>query len=104
MADVSEPIPLAKWVQALRAELEQAQQEGAGRPLHFAVGPLELEFEMAVSREGGGQGGIRFWVVELGASAKHTGQKTQRVKMTLTPKTASGESVDVEDQLRQVPE
>lgn len=92
-------IELSEWIQALRTELEQAQKEGAGSQLIFTVGPLELEFEMAVGRELGGQGGVRFWVVELGASAKRTGETIQRVKMTLVPKTADGEPVDVRDRL-----
>jgi hypothetical protein len=95
----SDRVPLAEWIQALRAELEQAQQAGAGRQLQFTVGPLDLEFEMAVSREAGGEGGIKFWVLSLGASGKRVGETTQRVKLTLNPK-VDGRPLIVEDELR----
>lgn len=95
----SERIPLAEWIKALRAELEGAQLEGAGRQLQFTVGSLDLEFEMAVSREAGGEGGIRFWVLSLGASGKRGSETTQRVKLTLDPK-IDGRPLIVEDELR----
>jgi len=90
---------LAEWIQALRAELERAEQDGTNQHLQFTVGPLELEFEMAASREVGGDAGIRFWVLSLGASGKRTGETTQRVKLTLTPK-SDGQALIVEDELR----
>jgi NTP-dependent ternary system trypsin peptidase co-occuring protein len=104
MADVEGRIPLAKWIGALRAELEHAQQEGGGQQLQFTVGPLELEFEMAVTHEAGGRAGIRFWVLDLGASGKRGGETTQRVKMTLEPKTTGGQPVSVQDRLPEVPD
>jgi hypothetical protein len=100
----SDTIPLAEWMRAFRAELGRAQEEGLGQPVQFTLGPLELEFEMATTREAGGEGAVRFWVVQFGATAKHGGQTTQRVKLTLTPKTADGQPVDVHDQLRLAPD
>ncbi len=104
MADRSGLIPLTEWVGALRGELQQAQQEGMGQHLLFSLGPLELEFEMVATREASGGGDIRFWVVALGGSGKRTRQSTQRVKLTLNPKTISGGPVDVGDELSDVPD
>ncbi len=96
---VSGPIELAEWIAALRAELQAAQTEGAGKDLQFAVGPLELEFEVTASREGGGRGGIRFYVAEIGADARIQSGSTQRVKITLAPQSASGD-LKVADRFR----
>lgn len=97
MSDMTERIGLADWITSLRAELQQAQKEGVGKELQFAVGPLDLEFEMTATREADGKAGIKFWLVELGGGAKASSGVTQRVKMTLSPVTAAGSAVTVGD-------
>lgn len=89
--DVAGRIELAEWVAALRAELQAAQNEGAGKDLQFVVGPLELEFELTATREAGGKGGVKFWVADLSGDARVQSGSTQRVKMTLTPQSSSGD-------------
>lgn len=89
--DVAGRIELAEWVAALRAELQAAQNEGAGKDLQFVVGPLELEFELTATREAGGKGGVKFWVADLGGDARVASGSTQRVKMTLTPQSPNGD-------------
>jgi hypothetical protein len=90
------------FVAGLREELKAAQT-GRDPQLQFAVGPVTVEFSVVSSREGGPEGKVRFWVIEVGGSAKWSTSETQRVTLTLTPVGAHGEDVRVGDQVRQPP-
>ena len=50
---------LADTIAAVRRELSSAQTAGQGQPVQFRTGPVELEFEVAVTRTGGGEAGCR---------------------------------------------
>lgn len=78
-------IELAEVVRQLRSELNLARAASDDEELRFLLGPIELEVTVALEREGGLGGKVRFWVVELGADAKATATSTQRIKLTLTP-------------------
>jgi hypothetical protein len=98
-------IPLAKFIAALREELETAQRESDGSALRFGVGPIELDLELTTSREAGGEGGIKFYVITLGASGKRATGTTQRVKLQLTPKGEDNRPLEVaEDRLKTEPD
>ena len=58
---------------------------GQGQPVQFRTGPVELEFEVAVTRTGGGQAGVRLWVLTLGGKGELGHATTQRIKVTLQP-------------------
>jgi len=89
-------IELSDLIRNLRSELQIAQAAGAGEPLRFEVGPVELDLTIAVTREGGGGAKVRFWVVELGGDAKVSQEATQHVKLTLQPKdAATGRTPDI---------
>jgi hypothetical protein len=98
-----EGVPLADYIRVLRDQLETAQQEGAGRGVKFGVGAVELEFEVTMTREAGGRGGLKLWVVEAGADGKRSGGRTQRVRMTLTPTDDAGRPLSVTDRLPEPP-
>jgi hypothetical protein len=105
--DMTEPIRLADWIAALRAELTEAvawqhgREDAAkveGRELMvppLKLKELKLEVEIASSREskvgGGAKGGIEFWVVSAEVSgegeSRRTSQATQRVTLLLEPLT-----------------
>ncbi len=97
-------IELAQVVRQLRAELAEAQEEAHGEDLRLELGPIELELTLALNREGGAGGKVRFWVLEFGAEGRASGSSTQRVKLTLNPRLAgsseapyiSGEAGSVE--------
>ncbi len=89
-APTTSMVPLADLIQALRAELQAAIDQAKGQTLQFALGPVELEFDVEVTYEAGGQGGIQFWVFTAGASASRTSSTTQHVRLTLQPKLSSG--------------
>jgi hypothetical protein len=86
-------IPLTDVVAALRAEIERAVAAGAGASTKFGLGPIDLEFQTVVTREGGAGGKISLKVLgvgaELGASGKLTSAHTQRVKLVLNPVAAA---------------
>ena len=67
----------------MRRDLNAAQTAGAGGPVR--TGPVELEFEVAVTRTGGGQAGVQLWVLTLGGKAELAQANTQRIKVTLQP-------------------
>jgi Trypsin-co-occurring domain 2 len=86
VADGEGKLPsLADTIAAVRRELSLAQAAGAGQPVQFRTGPVELEFEVAVTRTGGGQAGVQLWVLTLGGKGELGHASTQRIKVTLQP-------------------
>ena len=89
-------IELSDLIRDLRSELQTARTAGAGEPLRFEIGPVELDLTVAVTQEGGGGAKVRFYVVELGGDAKVSRETTQHVKLTLQPKdVTTGRSPDI---------
>jgi hypothetical protein len=88
-------IELGEVIGELRRELQQAMDAGYGQPLRFELGPVELEATVAVEKGGGGEAKVRFWVLELGGDAKISQSSTQRVKLSLQPRLASGRTAMV---------
>lgn len=84
-------IPLSEAIRALRRELVEAVREGEGEELRFALGPVELELQLEVSKEAGGEASIAFWLVTVGAKGSRTQATTHTVSLTLTPIGPSGE-------------
>jgi hypothetical protein len=91
-------VGLADAVRALRTELTTAIAEGSGEALRFELGPVEMEFLLEVTREAGAEGGVKFWVVSLGGKGSVTRGSTHRVRLSLTPKDASGASPLISDE------
>jgi len=89
-------IELAEVIGELRRELQQAMHAGEGEPLRFELGPVELEATVAIEKGGGGGAKVRFWVIELGGDAKASQASTQRIKLALQPRLASGGKAWVE--------
>lgn len=96
-------IGLREAIRSLRAELSAAMVEGEGQDLRFRVGPVELEFEVQVSREAGAEGSVKFWVVSAGAKATRGTATTHRVKIALQPQTPDGKDVAVSEGVAQRP-
>lgn len=80
-------IELAEMIRALRGELHQALVDGQGDRVRFELGPVEIETTVAVDREAGLGGRIRFLVVEMNGNGKVASSQTQRIALTLHPKT-----------------
>ena len=89
---------LADTIAAVRRELGLAQAAGQGQSILFRTGPVELEFEVAVTRSGGGQAGVQLWVLTLGGKGELAHATTQRIKVTLQPvDPQTGEDAQVTD-------
>jgi hypothetical protein len=96
-ADVAqfEDIPLADAISALRQEIIAAAESGRGKQVRFKVESLELELQVAASKEAGVDGGIRFWVISIGGKTAKTTERTHSVKISLVPRTAEGGDLDL---------
>jgi hypothetical protein len=53
-------LPLRDAIKALRAELQNAYEDGMDEDIRFQTGPVELEFTVVAAREGGPEGKIKF--------------------------------------------
>ena len=102
MGDGEGKLPsLADTIAAVRRELSAAQAAGQGQPVQFRTGPVELEFEVAVTRTGGGQAGVQLWVLTLGGKGELGQATTQRIKVTLQPvNPETGEDARIADARR----
>jgi hypothetical protein len=80
-------IELSDMIRELRQQLATALADGAGEAVRFELGPVEVEATVAVSREAGADSKVRLWVVDTGANGKYAHARTQRITVTLTPKT-----------------
>ena len=76
---------LADTIAAVRRELSLAQTAGQGQPVQFRTGPVELEFDVAVTGTRGVEGGVQIWVLTLGGKLGREHATTQRIKVTLHP-------------------
>ena len=76
---------LADTIAAVRRELSAAQAAGLGQAVQFRTGPVELEFEVAVTRHPRRAGGVQIWVLTLGGKLERERATTQRIKVTLQP-------------------
>ncbi len=78
-------IPLSGAIRALRRELVESVREGKDQEVKFALGAIELELQVQVESTGGGEAGIKFWVVSLGGKGERTSGRTQTLRISLTP-------------------
>ncbi|GHI86610.1 trypco2 family protein [Streptomyces xanthophaeus] len=86
-------IPLVDAVAAVRDELLAAAAQGADQEVTFAVGPIEMEFQVELRADGKAKGGLRLWAVSAETEAGVSRGRTHRVAFTLTPRSASGEDL-----------
>lgn len=75
----------------LRSALSAAEAASVDSPLRFEVGPVDLEISFVVERDAGASAKVRFWIVEAGGEASVSSASTQRVRLTLNPRTVTGE-------------
>ncbi|MBO7936463.1 trypco2 family protein [Streptomyces antibioticus] len=80
-------IELADMIRELRTQLNTALADGEGEALRFELGPVEIEASVAVTREAGADAKVRLWVIDAGASGRYGHAETQRITLTLTPRT-----------------
>jgi hypothetical protein len=89
-------VDLADAIEAIRTQLVDAAERGAGSELAFEVGDIQLEFSVQLSHDRTVKGGVKAWVLTAGYESVTNLAETQRVSVTLSPKRrATGERVDV---------
>jgi hypothetical protein len=92
-------VRLADAVELVRSELQEARERGASSTLAFTPGPVELEFEVVFDVTAGADGGVRVWVVSLGAKGELSHGQTQRLRVTLAPvDRATGKAPQISDE------
>jgi len=74
-------VGLAEAIEALRAELTTAVEEGNGKGMQFALDPIELTFQTVVTKDANGKIG---WKV-LGLGGSYKSETTQSLTLRLAP-------------------
>jgi Trypsin-co-occurring domain 2 len=82
---LGQQIGLAEMIETLRGELESAQKHGAERPVAFCIDKVDLELKIQMSRNVGGNVGIKFWVITAGGTAGGGNETIHNFKLTLSP-------------------
>jgi hypothetical protein len=94
--DHESEIPLVESIESLRTQLGEAVAAGSDQEIQFPVDGVDLEFHVGVTRSASGTGGVRFWVVELGASGSYEAESIHTVKVSLgAPVDATGQTVKI---------
>lgn len=84
-------IPIADALEALRSELEIAMAQGAGHSLRFEPTSVELELQATVGVASEASGGVKWWLLDVGAMGRHESAATQKVTLRLTPTVQSAD-------------
>jgi len=84
---MNDTVGLADAILAVREELNRAIH-GATRPdqkVGFLYKEVEIQLELAITREGSAKGGVKFWVVSGELSGSLKSANTHRIKVILDP-------------------
>ena len=91
-----EKIGLVETIDALRSELAAAVEKAQGQEIQFPIGSVQLEFQVGVNWDTEAKAGVKFWVLELGASGSYANESVQKVTLNLeAPVDAEGRAVKV---------
>ncbi|MFX0573756.1 trypco2 family protein [Nocardia nepalensis] len=83
-------IELGDAVAALRDQLLAAAAQGSGAEIEFAVGPIEMAFEVELRADAKVKGGFKAWVVAGDVEAGGSRTRKHRVSLTLNPQRPGG--------------
>lgn len=86
-------IALQDSIAALRQELIESIVAAQGEKLQFEVGEVLIEFQLEVEQSVDGKGGIKFWVVEMGAGATSKDKAIHKLTIPLKPVRADGKPI-----------
>jgi hypothetical protein len=81
--DAGVAIGLADALDALHAELSAALERAGGQEIRFPVSGIEIELQVGVTRAAEAHGGVRFWVLDVGAQRGVNSQTLQTVRLNL---------------------
>src|SRR5262245_59910564 len=81
--DTAETIDLVQVMSALREQLGEAAKAAEGQNIQFPVTSLQLEFQVGVTVDEQAKGGLKFAILELGASGGYPRESIQTVTLNL---------------------
>ncbi|MFD9880294.1 trypco2 family protein [Streptomyces alboflavus] len=90
-------LDLADALDLLRGQIGEAQRRARTADVRFDVEAITVDFEVELGRARGGSGGLRFGVVQGEGRQENTRRATQRVSLTLKPRTAARGDVSIGD-------
>lgn len=82
-------IELRDMIKQLRHDLTAAITDGVGEPVRFELGPVQIEATVVVEGAAEADGRVRFLVVEAGGKGSASHSLSQRITLTLCPKTVA---------------
>lgn len=101
---MEEKIGLKETLDALRLELAAAAKEAQEQEIQFPISSIQLEFQVGVTKDMEAKGGVKFWVLELGASGSYANESVQKVTLNLeAPVDAEGRPLKVSRRLQHKP-
>ena len=77
---MNQELELKNVVRNLRKDLQALDEEGQGKDLKFKVEAIDLELKVAAKQTDGVDGGIKFYVFNLGASDKAESEQALTIK------------------------
>ncbi|MFC8240349.1 trypco2 family protein [Streptomyces chartreusis] len=96
-------LPLTEVLETLRTQLTELMRDTDGKDLLFALGDVELELGVEVTRAGGLSGKVRFGVVEGGADGTAGRKSTHTVRIRLEARTGpDGQRIMITDPGREL--
>lgn len=97
-------IGLSETISVLRKELVAAVVEAENADIQFPVGEVEIEFQVGITKSGGGKASVNVWVIELGGEGNYASETIQKIKIKLqAPVDKTGAPVKVSRNLQQKP-
>ncbi len=76
-------LELAEMIKGLRAQLAEAQREGADKDIRFSIEDVELELEIAAEQQVEGGVAAKFYVLTSSLKGKKQNRVTQKLKLKL---------------------
>ena len=76
-------ISIKEAVEKLRSDLQEASRAAKGQELTFKLEDIELELQVGVERSASGNGGINWWIVNLGSELEQKSVRYHTIKLHL---------------------
>jgi hypothetical protein len=94
---MADNVTVAAAIKQLRAQLEEAQQEGVGKDLRFVAKSVEVELGIVFKSETEVGGGVKAWFLDISGKAKAGDETTHKLKLVLEPVGRDGKPTLVSD-------
>jgi hypothetical protein len=94
---MAKDVTVADAIKALRADLEDAQQEGEGGKVRFLAKSVEVELAIVLKDEVKAGAGLKAWFVDLSAKGKASDENSHKIKLVLEPVDSRGRPTMVFD-------